>query len=210
MTWEGSRVLIKALFIDLDGVIRIWEADYIARVEAPLGLPRGAFAEVAFGPELLTQVTTGRISAEEWRAETGRRLRDVHPELDVAELIRRWDAAPARVDEEVLALVRTVRREVPVSLITNATSRLPLELRQLGIDDEFDYIFNTSELGVAKPDPEVFRIIMNRVGVEAAQSFFVDDHPENVKTAAALGMCAHLYKDVERLRRDLLDAGFPL
>ncbi len=70
----------------------------------------------------------------------------------------------------MLALVRTVRREVPVSLITNATSRLPLELRQLGIDDEFDYIFNTSELGVAKPDPEVFRIIMNRVGVEAAQS----------------------------------------
>src|SRR5690606_40790950 len=56
-------------------------------------------------------------------------------------------------------------------------------------------IFNTSDLGVAKPDPEVFRLIMDRVGVEAPASMFVDDHPENVQSAAALGMRAHLYKD---------------
>lgn len=202
--------MIKALFIDLDGVIRIWEPGYIAEVEEMLGLPQGAYANAAFGPELIKQVTTGRITAEEWRAETGRRLRETHPELDVAELIRLWDAAPVRVDEEVLEIVRAVRLQVPVSLITNATSRLPLELRQLGIEDEFDHIFNTSDLGVAKPDPEVFRLIMDRVGVEAPASMFVDDHPENVRSAAALGMRGHLYKDAASLRRDLLDAGFAL
>src|SRR5690606_40158720 len=77
--------LIKALFIDLDGVIRIWEPRYIAEVEEMLGLPQGAYANAAFAPELIKQVTTGRITAEEWRAETGRRLRETHPELDVAE-----------------------------------------------------------------------------------------------------------------------------
>lgn len=202
--------MIKALFIDLDGVIRIWEPGYIPEVEAKAGLPPGAFVKIAFAPDLLSQVVTGRISAEEWRAETGRRLRQIHPELDVTEMIKLWDEAPARVDEDVLALVRAVRREVPVSLISNATSRLPLELRQLGIENEFDYIFNTSDLGVAKPDPKVFHLIMDRVGVEAEHSFFVDDLAENVEAAAALGMRAHLYKGVEPLRRALRDEGFSL
>lgn len=202
--------LVKALFIDLDGVIRIWEPGYIGHVEELLGLPPGAYVKVAFGSELITKVTTGRITADEWRMESARRLREVQPELDTDEFIRLWNAAPVRVDEEVLQIVRAVRRQVPVSLITNATSRLPFELRQLGIEDEFDNIFNTSELGVAKPDPEVFRIIMSRVGVEPADSLFVDDHPDNVETAASLGMRAHLYKEVQSLRRAFLEAGLSL
>lgn len=200
----------KVLFIDLDGVIRLFEPGYIAWMEDELGLPRGAFAEVAFGPELIGLVTTGRITAEEWRVETGRRLRALRPGLDVDELIRLWDEQPVRVDDEVLALVRAVRQQAFVGLVTNATSRLPRELLDLGIEDEFDYIFNTSELGVAKPDPEVFRIALRRVGVGPEDAFFVDDHPKNVAAAAQLGIRAHLYKDPATLRHALAEAGFAL
>lgn len=200
--------MIKAFFFDLDGVIRIWDEDYIPQAEATLGLPAGAFGKVAFAKELLNQVTTGRLTWEEWQVETGRRLQKIHPELDVAEMIRLWNEAPARLNEEVMAFVRRLRREAPVSIITNGTSRLPVELRQLGIEDEFDYIFNTSDLGVNKPDPEVYRMITKRVGVDLTESFFVDDLVENVEAAAALGMRAHLYREPASLRRDLHEAGF--
>lgn len=74
----------------------------------------------------------------------------------------------------------------------------------------FDYIFNTSELGVAKPDPAVFRIILGRVGVAPEEAFFVDNHPENVAAATTLGIAAHLYEDAATLGRALADAGFSL
>ena len=58
--------------------------------------PPGAYVKVAFGSELITKVTTGRITADEWRMESARRLREVQPELDTDEFIRLWNAAPVR------------------------------------------------------------------------------------------------------------------
>lgn len=199
--------MVKALFTDLDGVIRIWDPRDVAAAEQEAGLPTGSFWPVAFDPELLSRAVTGRMRDEEWRAEAGRRLQRLYPEADVSKAIRSWSELPGRVDEEVVALLRMCRRHVPVALISNATSRLASDLERLGIDVEFDYVFNTSELGVAKPDPEVFRLITEKVGVTPRESFFVDDRPDNVEAAARSGMTVHLHTDAAALAGALRAAG---
>lgn len=195
--------MIKALFTDFDGVIRIWDTQQITAAEREAGLPPGSFWPVAFAPELLSQAVTGKLADEEWREEGGRRLQQLYPGADVPRAIRMWTEMEGGRDEEVLELLRICRRRVPVSLISNATSRLSSDLERMGLASEFDYIFNTSELGVAKPDPEVFRIITERVGVAPENSFFIDDRPDNVKAATRVGLHVHLHEGAEGLRREL-------
>lgn len=195
--------MIQAVFSDLDGVLRLWSGEQMSRTEATVGLPQGSFWAVAFDSELLRLAVTGRISDEEWRREAERRLRSRYPDADVGHAVRVWSAALGQVNTEVLELMRLCRRRVPVGLISNATSRLRQDLEQLHLTDEFDYIFNTSELGVAKPNPTVFQLALERVGVQAEHSFFVDDDADNIYAAAKLGMHAHLYEGVEPLRKAL-------
>ncbi len=61
--------------------------------------------------------------------------------------------------------------------------------------------------GVAKPDPALFRLVLDRYRLDPAATVFVDDSPANVAAAAELGLRALLFHDPETLRRDLSRLG---
>jgi putative hydrolase of the HAD superfamily len=59
-----------------------------------------------------------------------------------------------------------------------------------GIADCFDDLFISAELGLAKPDPKIYRLALDRLGIPPTRAVFVDDFIENVRAAAALGLRA--------------------
>ena len=120
------------------------------------------------------------------------RLVAVHGEA-VAGAGAAWSAPCGEVDRRVLAVLREQRRSRPVALLSNATDRLPRDLQRLGLDDEFDAVFNSSELGLAKPDPEVFVTVCSALGLPPDRCVFVDDQQVDVDAAARVGLRAHLY-----------------
>lgn len=65
----------------------------------------------------------------------------------------------------------------------------------------------SGEVGVAKPEPEVFHLAARRFGVDPASTLFVDDSLINVEAADALGFATHHFTDAERLRLDLRQRG---
>lgn len=67
----------------------------------------------------------------------------------------------------------------------------------------FDPICYSHEIGVNKPDPEAFRITLERLGADPEEVFFVDDVPENIEAARALGIGAHLHVDTDETIRVL-------
>jgi putative hydrolase of the HAD superfamily len=179
---SASLFAVRAALFDLDGVVRH---------HAPSS---DALTELAFGPESLVHAAVvGGCSWEEWRdslaATAGAEAAGAF-----------FDLAAVAVDDDVLAVVRALRaRGVVVALVSNATSRLAAELDHHGLTREFDHVFNSSELGVAKPDPRVFELVCERMGVAPADCFFVDDRPENVAAATALGLDAHLFTGAPHL-----------
>jgi epoxide hydrolase-like predicted phosphatase len=63
--------------------------------------------------------------------------------------------------------------------------------------DLFDAVIDSSDVGVRKPDPEIYRIACERLAVEPGTAVFLDDNEANVKGARAVGMEAVLVgKDV--------------
>ncbi|WP_232836735.1 HAD-IA family hydrolase [Lentzea terrae] len=174
---ERTPALKPLLLLDLDGVLRRFPP-----------LP-AEIAEVAFEPSLLQRAVTGEITDEQWRQEVG----------------QGWAAAPGEVITEALALVRAARKQCFVALLSNATTRLEADLAELELDVEFDAVFNSARLGVAKPDPAIFRRVLAELGHETA--VFCDDSAENAQAACAAGLDGVHVPDTAALRTALAVRG---
>ena len=68
------------------------------------------------------------------------------------------------------------------------------DLHVLKLNEEFDVIINTAEIGVAKPDPAVFQEVLGALGTDARRTAFVDDLPTNVAGARQVGLAAHRFE----------------
>jgi putative hydrolase of the HAD superfamily len=190
------------LLCDLDGVLRLWPKAHLDSAEQVVGLPPGSIRSVAFGPDLLTPAVTGRLSDEAWRQAITDRLQAAYPGIDVARAVAIWSAPIGEVNTSVRDLLR--RRRVPVALVTNATSRLTQDLARLGLDAEVDYVINSSEIRVAKPEWGIFAAALNTIGLPAKEGvLFVDDHPGHVAAAESFGIFGHHFQNAERLEAAL-------
>jgi putative hydrolase of the HAD superfamily len=112
-----------------------------------------------------------------------------------------------RIDESVVELVEQARTQVPVVLLSNASSRLSADLRLSGLLERFDAVVGSADLGFCKPDAEAFAAAVERSGVPAARCLMIDDVPENVEGARAAGLQAVRFEGVDELTRELEDAG---
>jgi len=76
-----------------------------------------------------------------------------------------------------------------LGIISNSEGRIHELLTNVGIRDRFEVLIDSGIVGVAKPDPAIFRLAMGRAGVEPSRCLYVGDQPDvDVKAALAVGM----------------------
>ena len=154
---------------------------------------------------LLRGLETGRLSEAEFEP----RFAALLGIEDSEGLIERLFAGLGP-DEEMIGVVRAARDAgVRTGLISNSWGlgiydRAPVDL--------FDEAVISGEVGLHKPQPEIYLLASERLGVEPADCVFVDDLRENCTGAEAVGMTAVLHREaadtVPRLR-ELLGLGSP-
>ncbi|WP_035797514.1 HAD-IA family hydrolase [Kitasatospora mediocidica] len=191
-----------AVLCDLDGVLRHWPA--MDDLERGHGLEVGTVLAAAFAPGRLEPAITGAVTDEQWRAAV---VADLTATCGSAERARAavasWSAMLPRIDQGVLALLTAARRTTTLGLLSNATTRLERDLDRQGLGDLADVVVNTARIGVAKPDPQVYRIAADRVGAAVERCLFIDDSLTNVLAARAVGMAAIHFRDIADLRGEL-------
>jgi HAD superfamily hydrolase (TIGR01509 family) len=188
---EGRKV--STFLFDLDGVIRIYDDNDTSLLETRHGLELGTIDKVAFSNDLLDMVTTGKLKRDEWVRMVGIRMNNLPAALE-------WENRPVHVDNEILSTIRDLKsRGFQIFLITNGTDNLLNELRNLGIEKEFTHIFNSSELGIAKPSPEIYRIVLKRYNLNPENIAYIDDNKQNIAEAQKLGIESHHYHGISAL-----------
>jgi 2-haloacid dehalogenase len=177
---------------------------------------RHLFAKLIRDPaELEWFVTT--VVTPEWhfQHDAGRPLADMVPELkvnfpDQAALI---DAYAARFNETIpgpvpgsLELVeRLDAADVPLFAITNFGHEFWEGFRPTQpIFDRFRDIIVSGTERVMKPDPAIFRLAIDRFGIDPAGALFVDDVAANVAGAESMGITGHHFSEALPLERDLI------
>ncbi|WP_137121991.1 HAD family hydrolase [Segeticoccus rhizosphaerae] len=118
------------------------------------------------------------------------------------------------VFEDTVTVLRELHEAgVPLFALTNWSEELfPEALRRFDFLELFEDIVVSGEEGVAKPDPEIFRVLEERMRHRGSleDTVFIDDNPRNVEAATAAGMDAILFTDTGHLREDLRARGLPL
>lgn len=156
------------------------------------------------------------VCTPEWnlRQDAGRPFAEAVAELTVrfpdrADLIAaydaRWEEMVPGAHDETIDIVRELKAQgTPLYCLTNfSREKFPLIRRRFDVFDLFDGIVVSAEIGMVKPDPAVYRYLVERFGLEAPSCLFVDDVEANVGAASSIGMQAVRYLSGRQLRRDL-------
>lgn len=75
---------------------------------------------------------------------------------------------------------------------------------------ELESILVSGDVGLAKPDPAIFDLLIERYGLVPGRTVFIDDSPANVAAAAGVGLRALRFVDAPTFRADLHDLGLPV
>jgi epoxide hydrolase-like predicted phosphatase len=180
--------MIQAVILDWGGVLmRTLDLTPRLKWDARLGPTSGAdtIARLVFESGDWRRAQAGQISEEMVWTHLGARLQ-LAPEA-LAELRHDFWAGD-RLDGELLALIRRLRPRFKTALLSNFPSSLRTLLAEQGVSDAFDLVIISGEEGIVKPDPRIFRLAAQRLGVPIGDCLFVDDFVENIQGARAAGM----------------------
>ena len=178
------------LLVDFGGVLTtdIWVSfNSFCDLE---GLERNAvrelFRERGEGLALLRRLERGEVSDADFERDFGAML-EVEPDGLIDRLF-----AGLGPDEAMIGAVEAARRGgVPVGLISNSWGMGIYERAPMAI---FDATVVSGDVGLHKPQPEIYRLGAERIGVPAERCVFVDDLRENVEGAEAVGMKGVLHR----------------
>lgn len=191
---------LRALVVDFGGVLTTPLQDSMEAFAAEQGIElqhvvRVALKAYAGGEDdLVPGFETGRISEEEFSITFAQRLaQESGVEIDPERLVRRLFGG-MRLEEGMLEAVARARAAgFKTALLSNSwgLDGYPRE-RFAAI---FDVVVISAEVAMRKPDPEIYRFTWEKLGVEASECVFVDDHPGHLKAAQELGITTVLHRE---------------
>ena len=192
---------IRAIFVDLGGVIA--RTDYQAprqHLAERFGMDYEGMQSLVFAGESARQASTGLISEDEHWAGVMRRLH--LPESEIRPTRDEFFAGDI-IDLVLLDTLRSFRGQFKVGLISNAFSGLRAWIVEKKFADVFDAMIISAEVGVEKPDTRIYQIALEKLGVAASESVFLDDFAENITAARTLGMQTIHFTQTEQALEEL-------
>ena len=201
---------ITTVVFDVGHVLIDWNARYLYR--KIFGVDEAGMER--FLAEVCTEEWDARFDTGRTFAEGLAELFAAHPDQvePISAYDSRWPEMLGDVFDGTVAILAELRRAgLRTYVLSNWSSeKFPDVRSRLPILDEMDGILISAEVGVAKPDPAIFREFFARFDLIPQDCVFVDDRQRNVDVAAELGMVAVRFIDPDRLRSDLRLLGLPL
>jgi putative hydrolase of the HAD superfamily len=164
-----------------------------------------AFSARDDGVQPLFELECGRITEAQFLAALERTLREeLGREISCADLTETlWEGlAP---NEPMIGLMTALRAEgYRMALVTNNVREWEARWRAMApIDDIFELVIDSAQVGMRKPDPQIYELTVRRLGVPASACLFVDDLERNCAAAREAGMQAIVYRDPEQAELDI-------
>jgi epoxide hydrolase-like predicted phosphatase len=192
----------KAVIFDMGGVlVRTENRAPRSQAAGELGMTYEQLADLVFGSPSAQQATVGLISVEQhW--ENLRQDLGLSPQ-QLSRLKEGFWGGDV-LDKNLANYIQSLRPHYKTALLSNAWPDLRHKiLQEWKLDDTFDELIISSEVGLRKPDPRIFRLALKRLKVAAGEAVFVDDFVENIESAQAEGLQTILFHSASQARQDL-------
>ena len=193
---------IRAVMFDIGGILEVIPegGDPATRFPAldeawntSLGLPPGYLTQCF--EAIAADGAFGRCTYDEWcarfQASTGMSQAGFDAYMGAF-----WDIYMGNPNEELIAYCRSLRPRFRTAILSNSfVGAREQEEARYGFTSMVDVAIYSHEEGVAKPDPRIYVLASERLGIPPAEIVFLDDVERNVAAAAAYGIHAVLFRD---------------
>ena len=193
---------IQAVVFDIGGVLEFTEPGHLARIWEPrLGLgPDEMNSRLA---EVAAAGAVGTISEQ----QAGQRIAEILG-LDAGQLraflADLWTEYLGTLNTDLAAYFASLRPRYRTGIISNSfVGARHREQQRYGFADLTDLIVYSHEVGVSKPDPRIYQLACDGLGVPAADMVFLDDVLENVAAARQAGLAAVLFQETGQAIADI-------
>jgi putative hydrolase of the HAD superfamily len=209
VTGEFTRPVELVIF-DYGGVISERLLEDLTVFEERMGYPPGSVDRLLFGeiPEGsdgdpvdgaydegpvhdFHLLETGDIGFDEYLESLVRRAPEIiGRELEPDAFLEFTLSTGLRVMWPIVHEIRRLQAErIALALLTNNVKEFGDSWRaSFPVDELFPVVVDSSEVGMRKPDPRIYHLTCERAGFEPTVSVFLDDNPDNVASARALGI----------------------
>ncbi len=197
---------IEAIVSDFGGVLTSPLLDSFLAFEEQSGISPAALGQALAsiseraGSHPLAELETGRMSEKEFLGELARELsRQLEREVELASFGEQY-FAQLDPNEEMIDYMRTLReRGYRMAICTNNVKEWEERWRSmLPVDEIFDVVVDSAFVGARKPEPRIYEITLERLGVEPSAALLVDDIEVNCDAARKLGMHAVHFRSSEQ------------
>jgi len=195
---------VNTLIFDLGGVIYNIDINLGISNFKKLGFKEAdQFVGTYAHHDFFVRWETGKISIAEFRDEIRKRSNQkiTDEEIDYA-----WGAVLKDIPKERIDLLLQLRKKYRLFLLSNTNpyhteicTKNELAKYGLSLNALFDRCFLSYQMGIAKPNPEIFLKLLQCSGIKAEECLFLDDGQKNIDTAAQLGFHTYLVKQGENL-----------
>lgn len=177
----------SGLILDWAGVLTTNMVEVFESFEACEGLLKGLFLSKWADPRgqnLYRRLELGEITQEDWNEGFGALL-GISPENLMERVL--YDMFPAY---DVMRVAREARAAgVRVAVLSNSLGREPFDpYAPYHLRGNFDAVVMSAEHGIRKPDPAIFKLALDRLGLPPGQCVFADDTEENLLPAYQIGI----------------------
>lgn len=193
---------IRAVIFDLGGVlVRTEDRTSRTRLAERAGLTYMELSELVFDSQSARRAMRGEITTEEHWEEVNKKLglsKEEYPQVP----LEFW--AGDRLDENLVNYLRGLRPQYKTALLSNAWDDLRQMIEEIWkCADAFDQMVISAETGLVKPEPPIYEKVVSDLMVKPKEAVFVDDFPENVAGAKAVGLEAIQFFSPEQILQDL-------
>lgn len=183
--------MIKAVIFDCFGVLTT--DTWLAFLE---GLPEGTDVEAAH--QLHRGYNAGHISKAEFLEQMQELTDDTPPQVEGMQ------ASDIVKNSPLLEYIRILKKDFKVGLLSNvASSWITDSLLTAEEQRLFDAMIFSYEVGMTKPDPRIFVLVCQRLGVNPSEAVLVDDIDRYCSAAKAEGLQAVHYTSLKQLKTEL-------
>ncbi len=197
----------RAVLWDFGGVLSSSPFDAFARFERERGLPEGFLRGInATNPDTnaWARLERNELDLDAFDAAFAAESEALGHRVSGKEMLGllAGDLRPAMIR----AVLRCRRSGLRTALLTNNVVPMGdewLERMPHPLDELFDVVIESSKVGVRKPDPEAYELVLRALDVDAADVVFHADHGINLKTARAMGMTTIKVTEPERALTEL-------
>lgn len=186
---------LKNIVFDFGGVLIDWNPRYLYRKVFKTQEEMDFFLQNICTYEWNLLQDAGRSLDEATRV-----LQKEHPgyKEEIGMYYGRWEEMLGGLFDDNVKLIRPLKAKYKVYGLTNwSAETLPIAQRKYDFFQLFDGIVVSGEEKRVKPDPQLYRILLDRYHLKAEETLLIDDNAENIETAKELGFkTVHLTPEV--------------